>query len=823
MPHALPCWRELRFTFSHFFAPVVFLLLVSCAPHKQPPSYDHALTLFRRGELAQAREEVQQAAARCGSDQYCRWQCRILLSEILIYLSHDKDARTLLKDGPPGTPEFARLAVRRNMLLGYYHLDAAPGPSSDQLDESYRQAIRLGLTDLLPEIEILQARRLFDSGRTEEARAAVLQARQQAVEQHDPYNEAAALNNLGMMSLVRSRFDEAIPWFEKTLEPARRAGASPLVTAAYNNLALCYTQLGAYDQALKLQQEANVWLGAGEILSVRRDLLGEMGRTLALKGDTRRAIEYYRQALDLTRKLNDGSVDTLSNLASALAELGDWDAAAQVNREELVLCRDDRSRAFATVNTAVIAAGRKQFENSIAQFQKALLLNSRDPDPSIVWESHAGLARAYASVGDKRLARDNFQKAVDIVDHNQAVLRRDEYKMSFLASLIRLYRDYVDFLVASGDPAAALEVVESSRARILAATVAPEKATWPGTLADLKSAARRSGSIFLSYWLAPRQSYMWLVSGTGIRQFTLPPSAEIEALVERTRQFLLEWDPIAHENPTARRLSEMLIAPAAPFIPAGSRVIIVPDGALHYLNFETLPVYSEKPHYWIEDVTVAVAPSLGIAAAPPAHPIPARSLLIIGDPVYSGKDFDQLLYSPQEISRIESRFGAARKTVITGAAANPSAYRSANPGQFSIIHFSTHGEANAQSPLDSAIILSPKDGQFKLYARDVIEVPLHADLVTISACRSAGARVYSGEGLIGFAWAFLRAGARYVVAGLWDVTDRSTPEMMDDFYRDLSSGRTPVEALRTAKLAMIHSTGAFRKPYYWGPFQIYIR
>lgn len=799
----------------------MFLLLASCAPHKQPASYGHALALFRRGELAEAREEVQKAATHCGPDQHCRWECRILLSEILIYLSHDNDARALLKGSPPDTPEFARLAVRRSMLLGYYHLNA--GASSDLLDESYRQAVQRGLSDLLPEIEILQARRLFDSGRTEEARAAVLKAREQAVAQHDPYNEAAALNNLGMMSLVRSRFDEAIPWFEKTLEPARRAGASPLVTAAYNNLALCYTQLGAYDQALKLQQEANVWLGAGEIVSVRRDLLGEIGRTLALKGDTRRAIDYYRQALDLTRKLNDGSVDTLSNLASALAELGDWDAAAQVNGEELALCRDDRSRAYAAVNTAVIAAGRKQFENAISQFQQALLINSRDPDPSIVWESHAGLARAYAAAGSKQLAREHFQKAVDIVDRNQEVLRRDEYKMSFLASLIRLYRDYVDFLVASGDPTAALEVVESSRARILATTIAPEKTARRLSLADLKNATRRSGAVFLSYWIAPRQSYLWLVSATGIHQFTLPPAAEIEALVERSRRFLLEWDPIAHENPTARRLYEALVAPAAPFIPAGSRVIIVPDGALHYLNFETLPVYSEKPHYWIEDVTVAVAPSLAIAAAPPRHPTPARSLLIIGDPVYSGKDFDRLLYSPQEISRIESRFGSVRKTVITGAAANPAAYRSASPGQFSVIHFSTHGEANAQSPLDSAIILSPKDGRFKLYARDVIDLPLHADLVTISACRSAGARVYSGEGLVGFAWAFLRAGARYVVAGLWDVTDRSTPEMMDDFYRDLAAGRTPVDALRNAKLAMIHSPGAFRKPYYWGPFEVYIR
>jgi CHAT domain-containing protein len=102
-------------------------------------------------------------------------------------------------------------------------------------------------------------------------------------------------------------------------------------------------------------------------------------------------------------------------------------------------------------------------------------------------------------------------------------------------------------------------------------------------------------------------------------------------------------------------------------------------------------------------------------------------------------------------------------------------------------------------------------------------IPLQADLVTISACRSAGARSYSGEGLVGFAWAFLQAGARSVIAGLWDVTDSSTPGIMDVLYSQIKDGKSPADALRQAKLNLIRSTGSYRKPYYWGPFQLYIR
>ena len=124
--------------------------------------------------------------------------------------------------------------------------------------------------------------------------------------------------------------------------------------------------------------------------------------------------------------------------------------------------------------------------------------------------------------------------------------------------------------------------------------------------------------------------------------------------------------------------------------------------------------------------------------------------------------------------------------------------------------------------LDSAIELSPDTAGYKLYVRDVADRPIGATLVTISACRSANARTYAGEGLVGFAWAFLRAGARQVVAGLWNVDDQSTAELMAAFYRELASGASPAVALRTAKLAMLRRGGNFAKPYYWAPFELFV-
>ena len=119
------------------------------------------------------------------------------------------------------------------------------------------------------------------------------------------------------------------------------------------------------------------------------------------------------------------------------------------------------------------------------------------------------------------------------------------------------------------------------------------------------------------------------------------------------------------------------------------------------------------------------------------------------------------------------------------------------------------------------MILSQEGESYKLYARDIVTRPLRAELVTISACSGAGEKTYSGEGLVGLSWAFLRAGAHGVISALWEVDDNSTPELMDDMYGQISKGAAPEVALRHAKLKLLHSGTVYKKPFYWAPFEIY--
>jgi CHAT domain-containing protein len=344
---------------------------------------------------------------------------------------------------------------------------------------------------------------------------------------------------------------------------------------------------------------------------------------------------------------------------------------------------------------------------------------------------------------------------------------------------------------------------------------------------DAQGVAQRAGGNVLFYWLGEKQSYLWAITSKETRLFTLPPGSEIDAAVQRYLRALAgPQDVLELADQDGRWLYFTLIARAQALLKEDAKVVVIPDGSLNNLNFETLLVSEPKLHYWIEDVTILNASSLRIlGGARPAKLKRDRSLLLVGNSVAPNDKYPELAKAAAQMESVARHFPAAEQKILTREQATPSAYLTSNPERFSYIHFVAHGTASRLSPLDSAIVLSkasPEDDSFKLYARDIIRHPLRADLVTISACYSAGERSFAGEGLVGLSWAFLRAGARNVISALWDASDASTQLLMDKFYDELDKGASPDAALHAAKLSLLRKSG-FHNPFYWAPFQLYAR
>ena len=650
-----------------------------------------------------------------------------------------------------------------------------------------------------------------------------------ADEQEDAFSRAALWNNLSRLLIRSAEYDRAIPYLEKAHATAQDIGARMLDAAILSNLSACHYELGDLDTALRLSNEAVALEERMHAASLLKYAYGDLGNIYFLKNDLPHAVASYQRVLELSEKHGamEGAAWWAANLATAYAEMHEWDQAAAMNRKAQALAReghDEAAEKYLDLNAAEIAAGRGNRDE--AKHLYTDLLNRLGASASgVVWEADAGLADIYAAEGNPTQARAYFERALAAIEDRRSGLLND-YKITFLSDAIRFYQEYVDLLIDQGDSAKALAVADSSRARLLAERLASRDAAPAGKTPNFGAVAKASASVLLSYWIAPRHSVVWAISASGEQQmFELPAdAAKIRRLVDAYTSGIEGGvrDPRAEGSETGAELYRILVQPAARLIPPGSRVIIVPDGPLANLNFETLLTPGNKPQYWIEQVTVSVAPSLGLLAERMDAHEHAHGLLLFGSPK-PAPSYPMLPYADREMAAIRDHFPSRSTALFSGAAATPAAYRDAHPDQFALIHFTTHAEANRERPLDSAVILSPVGDDYKLYAREVFATPLHAGLVTVSACRSAGAKAYAGEGLVGFAWAFLHAGAKNVIAGLWDVDDNSTAQLMDHLYAGLAAGQRPDQALRQAKLALLASTGPMRKPYYWAPFELYRR
>jgi CHAT domain-containing protein/Tfp pilus assembly protein PilF len=301
----------------------------------------------------------------------------------------------------------------------------------------------------------------------------------------------------------------------------------------------------------------------------------------------------------------------------------------------------------------------------------------------------------------------------------------------------------------------------------------------------------------------------------------------------------------------ASELSELLLGPAQPLLKTLKRLVIVPDGPLWDLPFQTLQLASGR--FLLEDFALCYAPSVTALLEMSRTRNRRRSasedsstLLAVGNPAVSPESTTRssstlraekpglITEAEQEVVSIAGIYGEAKSKVLVGPLARENVVKAEAP-KFRILHFATHGKLDDASPLYSYLVLAQPDtppGQSKnpdgttrppdtddglLEAWEVMQMELKADLVVLSACETGRGRPGSGEGVVGMSWAFFVAGAPAIVVSQWKVDSDTSASLMVDFHRNLTANMTRAEALRQAALKLLH-TEQYRHPFYWAPF-----
>ena len=760
------------------------------------------------------------------------WKFRLLDAEIMAWRGLSADALTVLDANPSPPSNNPEFAIRRSMLRG---LACARLTRFAEADQNLREADRVckashcALPDEIANIRgVLEFKRGNLPGAEQFYREARLYARQTS----NKFLELMALLNLGTVAMNSERYDESIDWSTNANEMALALDARQMNEKVQGNLGWAYYKLGDFDKSLMLYLQA---VKSAEELGLVYDQVKWLQAIGDVYADTDRLPEAeasYENALVLARRIQNKEeiVDTLISLALVSVRTAHLDRGSQYGEQAATLGRELGNRLdelYALLVKGEVAAAHS---NNSEEAEQAFGEIVRDPksDTSLRWEAEEELEKLYEDEHRIDEAAKQYRAALATFEGARSSLQREESKLPFLTNANYLYDDYIHFLVQQGKIVEALQLADYSRAQTLAEGLGllRKSSVHPPAAVNPQQVARHAGGTILFYWLGAKQSYLWAATSGRVSLFHLPPASEIDAAVQGYRKALLgPLDVLQTANQKGSKLFDVLVGPARQAIAPNSRVVIISDGSLNNLNFETLLVSEPKLHYWIEDVTVISASSLRLlSAAHNSYGTKAGKLLLIGDAAAPNRDYEELPKAALEIENIKKHFAPAGRQVYTRAQATAPAYLDSSPGQFTYIHFVAHGTASRLSPLDSAVILSrasTEEDSFKLYARDIIRRPLQAELVTISTCYGAGARAYTGEGLVGLSWAFLRAGAHNVIGALWEVSDASTPRLMDQLYGELQKGRSPEAALRSAKLALLHSDNVFRKPFYWAPFQLY--
>jgi CHAT domain-containing protein len=335
-----------------------------------------------------------------------------------------------------------------------------------------------------------------------------------------------------------------------------------------------------------------------------------------------------------------------------------------------------------------------------------------------------------------------------------------------------------------------------------------------------------NATALLSFFCSSRAIYVFVVkAGQAAPDMVRTPmmSADLQEFIKNFGTEIMNW----HTHRTAGQLSthrwqqlgHSLLVPVLPFLEGVEHIIASSHGQLHVLPLHALFVDDDQ-HCLIDSYSVSYTPSFGsLVNLSRKQQIRAANSLVLG---YTPNITERDVF----IGEAESVAKITNGKLAVNRAATIASVQQFGKEPLKVMHFSCHGAFNANSPLDSVILLA--DGE--LTVRAWLTFQLEAELVTLSACQVAQSAVLGGEEMVGFVQGILLSGGRAALLGSWNVNALVTKVIMERFYQNLFSQDAPrskAEALRKAILELRNSSIPeelanapidLTDPYFWAAF-----
>ncbi|MBW4423281.1 MAG: CHAT domain-containing protein [Nostoc desertorum CM1-VF14] len=546
---------------------------------------------------------------------------------------------------------------------------------------------------------------------------------------------------------------------------------------AQGSLGELYEKTGQFSDAQDLTEKALFIAQSIDASDIAYQWEWQLGRILKKKGDIKGAIKSYNFAYKTLQTLRSDLVAINPDVQFSFRE-----NVEPVYRElvELLLRSDVRVGA-------VSAREAERSSGSIASFEDASNVATANARSPLASPLEKGLANADA----RRLANASLSLTLsrspqESINQDNLKLARDVIESLQLAELDNFFRS------ACLNPRQELDPVvdkQDQRAAVIYPIILPDRL-----------------DIILKL---PNQD---------LRHYkTVIAQADIENTIAELRKNLLNVTATLRVKQQSQQIYDWLIRPAQAELTKNGieTLVFVLDGELRNIPMAVL-YDKQQEKYLVEKYAIALTPGLQLLDPKPLRQVQLNALTagVSEKRPVEGREFPELQNVPRELKEIKSEVSKSEE-LLNQQFTQTNLQNKLQTVPFSVVHLATHGEFSSDAEntfiltWDKLIKVKEFDNLLRVSDKNKSN---YIELLVLSACQTAEGDKRAALGLAGIA---MRAGVRSTLATLWSIDDRSTTDVMSEFYRQLKAGVNKAEALQRAQLAVFANEKA---PYFWAPY-----
>ena len=663
----------------------------------------------------------------------------------------------------------------------------------------------------------------------------------------DFINRAIIFRKRGLNTNSSDDYVKALADLTSSVALAKRLSDEGLEAAILNNMGSLFSDQGRYDDALEKYKKAFELSDKLQDNEKKSRILNNLGIVSYKLGYFEESSRFLQRAINLATENHDGQLlwEAYFESANSFAEAANYRDALVRFKVSISLIEDIRSSIKLEELKASYLGADKRIEAYQNLIDLLATLHKTEPDKGFDKEAFNYLerAKARAFLDSLEVAEVNVSQGINpVLANREKELMRDISRA--YGKLLAPGFSAEEKEKLSGQIKSSEDQLEALKREIRMSSPAYAELKYPKVITydEVQDELMSPGIAYFAYSVGKDKSHGFVVTRKGLKIFALPARGILHQQVSTYRKAIS--DQQNRDFRLGRELYQELVSPGLE--PGLKRIVFIPDDILNLLPFETLLTSGESNSWLIRDYMIGYVPSLSslrvLRQRRRNGPKPSGDLLAIGDTTYGsegegnttipkldilygigsspGISLTPLKYSGLEIQNIARLFRQNKVTILEKENATKRKLRSLSLADYRIIHFAAHSVIDDKKPARSAIVLSFNPDQAEdglLQSRDIYNLKLNADLVTLSACQTGLGQFIRGEGIEGLSRSFFYAGSSAVLMSLWAVNDQATSQLMERFYRHLRGSESLMEALRNAKLEMINS-GTLSHPYYWAGF-----